>query len=156
MHILVGLHAVLGEIGALAFLWVFVDLLNPNETRIKRACRVALIGVILLFLAWFAGGYYYLTQYGSVVKPVIKAGPTPWAHDIFTETKEHIFLFIPFLAVLAYGLLERYRDAIHENRNIAVAIVILSGLIVAMAFAMAGMGFIISSGFRSALESKIL
>jgi hypothetical protein len=156
MHILIGLHAVFGEIGALAFLWVLVELLSPTESRVRRATTVALIGILFLVLAWVVGGYYYLTDYGALVKPVIKAGPLPWAHSVITETKEHVFLFLPFLSFAVWGALKRYGDEIVHNRKLSVAILILAGLIVLIAFSMAGMGFIISSGFRAALEIQTL
>jgi len=156
MHLLIGLHAGLGEVGALAFLWVLVELLSPNEARIKRAKIAALIGVVFLCLSWVSGGYYYLVHYGPSVKALIKAGPTPWAHSVVTETKEHIFLFLPFLAILAWGMLKHYGNSIIENRDARVAVVIIAGLVVAIAFSMAGMGYLISSGFRSALELKAL
>ena len=156
MHILIGLHAVLGEVGALAFLWVFVEMLNPNESRLRRARIAALLGVLFLIGAWFFGGFYYITEYGAAVKPIIKSGPIPWAHSVITETKEHVFLFLPFLAILALGLLNRYQAEIMQNRNFRIAVLLVSGLIVLMAFAMAGMGFIISSGFRAALEAKVI
>ena len=156
MHILVGLHAVLGEVGALAFLWVFVEMLSPNESRLNRARVVALLGVIFLLGAWFFGGFYYITEYGAAVKPIIKSGPVPWAHSVITETKEHVFLLLPFLAILTLGLLRRYKDEFIQKKNFRIAVLAISGLVVLVAFAMAGMGFLISSGFRAALESKII
>ncbi len=156
MHTLIGLHAVLGEVGALAFLWVLVELLNPNESRLRRARIAALLGILFLAGAWFFGGFYYVTEYGAAVKPIIKSGPIPWAHSIITETKEHVFLFLPFLAILTWGLLKRYQNEFIQKRNFRMAVLLISGLVVLLAFAMAGMGFLISSGFRAALESKII
>lgn len=155
MHTLIALHAVLGEFGALAFLWVFVELLNPSESRLQRARIAAFLGVIFLIASWFFGGFHYLTEYGAVVKPIIKAGPIPWAHSVITETKEHVFLFLPFLAILELGLLRRYKDEFMQNTNFKIAALLVALLIVLLAFAMAGMGFIISSGFRAALEVNI-
>lgn len=156
MHPLIGLHAALGEVGALLFLWVLIELLNPSESRLRRARLAAALGTLFLIGAWFVGGFYYVTEYGAIVKPVIKSGPLPWAHSVITETKEHVFLFLPFLAALTFGLLSRYKSEFTQNRNLRVAVVLLAGLIVLMAFTMAGMGFIISSGFRAALEAKML
>ena len=147
MHTLIALHAALGEAGALAFLWVLVELLN----RIA-----AFLGVLFLTASWVAGGFYYVTEYGAAVKPLIKSGPLPWAHSVITETKEHVFLFLPFLAILAWGLLTRFRDEFMQNRDLRIATILVAGLVVLMAFAMAGMGFIISSGFRAALEATAL
>lgn len=156
MHPLIGLHAVLGEVGALAFLWVLVEMINPSEARLRRAQLAALLGTLFLVGAWIAGGYYYVTEYGTLVKPVIKGGPLPWAHSVITETKEHVFLFLPFLAVFVWGFLKRYKDEFMQNADYRKAVLIVSGLIVLLAFAMAGMGFIISSGFRAALEAQVI
>jgi hypothetical protein len=155
-HLLIGLHAGLGELGALAFLWVLVELFNANSASIKRATRAALIGVVGLLLSWFVGGYYYLSHYQSDVKAVIKGGPQPWAHSIITETKEHVFFFLPFLGILVWGILKKYGDTLMQDRNTARSVMLLSGLIVLLAFSMAGMGYLISSGMRSALELKTL
>src|SRR3989338_11583700 len=105
MHILIGIHAVFGEAGALAFLWVLIELLNPSESRLRRARIAAALGTLLLSGAWFFGGFYYVTEYGVAVKPIIKSGPLPWTHDVITETKEHIFLFLPLLSALLCLLL---------------------------------------------------
>ncbi|OGG64359.1 hypothetical protein A3C94_00635 [Candidatus Kaiserbacteria bacterium RIFCSPHIGHO2_02_FULL_55_17] len=156
MHTLIALHAALGEAGALAFLWVLVELLNPSEARLRRARIAAFLGVLFLTASWVAGGFYYVTEYGAAVKPLIKSGPLPWAHSVITETKEHVFLFLPFLAILAWGLLTRFRDEFMQNRDLRIATILVAGLVVLMAFAMAGMGFIISSGFRAALEATAL
>lgn len=153
--ILIGIHAVLGELGALAFLWVLVELISPTEARVRRAKIVALAGVLLLCASWVAGGLNYLDLYQAAVKPVIKAGPLPWAHSVITETKEHVFLFIPFLAFAAWAMLTHYGSALAREKGARVAVVLLAALVVLMSFAMAGMGFLISSGYRSALEATV-
>src|SRR3989344_6181175 len=112
VHPLIGIHAFLGEAGIIAFLWVFIELLNPVSSGVKRAKLAALLGVIFLFLSWFTGGFYYVKYYGTNVKPIIKEGPQPWAHGIFMETKEHIFLFLPFLSLLTYSLIKKYEKQI--------------------------------------------
>ncbi|MFZ3031430.1 MAG: hypothetical protein WA082_00135 [Candidatus Moraniibacteriota bacterium] len=156
MHALIAAHAFLGEAGALAFLWVFIELLNASASGLKRARLAALLGLLFLVGSWIVGGTYYLTDYSAAVKPIIKAGPYPWAHAVITETKEHVFLFLPFLALLTWGLLTRYRDELLQNHAARKAVMAVALLIVLMAFAMAGMGFIISSGLRAALEAKAL
>ena len=149
---LIGLHAGLGELGAIAFLWVLIEMMSPTPERVKRAKIVALIGVIALFLSWFVGGYYYVNTYGSEVKPIIKGGPQPWSHLIFTETKEHVFLFLPFLGILNYAIIRKYEKELVKNKNISSSVRMISLLITILAFGMALMGYLISSGARSALE----
>lgn len=156
MHeLLIGSHAFLGELGALMFLWVLVELLNPTPDRLRRARFVSVLGTVFIIAAWIVGGYYYVKFYGSIVKPVIKAGPMPWAHSIAIETKEHVFLFLPFLSILATGLIYSLRERLMENRRMLIGVIALSGLIVLIAFAIAGLGVATSMGFRSALESTI-
>lgn len=148
--VLIGIHAAVGELASFAFLWVAVELLNPSAPRIKRAQLVALIGVILFFAAWIIGGYYYVEFYGVDVKPVIKASSLDWAHKIFTETKEHVFLFLPFMAIAVWGLLVKYGNSLIEQNKIRIWLIVLSALILSIGLAMAGMGYIISASFRAA------
>jgi len=155
VHPLIGAHAALGELAVFAFLWVFVELLNPTEQRIKRAKLAASLGVLFFFLSWFLGGYYYVEFYGSDVKPIIKEGPNPWAHGIFMETKEHVFLFLPFLSLAALGFIYKSGDNLIKKRNEKIAVLLLCSLIVLMGLSMAAMGYIISTGFRIALEAGL-
>lgn len=150
VHPLVGVHAVLGEIGIFAFMWVFVELLNPTTQRLKRARIVAMLGVTFFLLSWIAGGIYYTEFYGPVVKPIIKEGPQPWAHNVVMEAKEHIFLFLPFLAIVNYLLIKNLKTQDNKKRK---AILMLTALIIALGLLMALMGYLIATGLRSALEA---
>ena len=150
------LHAAVAEIGLFAFLWVLVELLNPTENRIRRAKIAALIGVVCLFTAWVVGGFYYVEVYGSQVKPLIKASDAKWVHSIVMEVKEHVFLFLPILATLVVALLFKYDKALIKSKDARVTIVLLAGLIFLLGFSIAGMGAIISSGYRFALEAGLV
>ena len=150
---LIAIHAFLGEAGILAFIWVFVELLNPSKERINRAKFAALLGTIFFLLSWLSGGYYYVQDYGINVKPVIKEGPQPWAHSIFMEIKEHIFIFLPFLAILTLSIIKKYDKELLKNKNARKAILSLCIIIIIMGALMAGMGYLISTGYRTALEA---
>lgn len=150
---IIGTHAFVGEAGFLLFLWVFVELVNPTPDRIRRAIFVTLLGTLAFFASWFIGGYYYVTFYGSGSKLLIKSGAIPWAHDIFTESKEHIFLFLPLLSVYAFALLKKYKDGILQKPEIKKALLLLVSVIILIGLAMAGMGYVISVGVRTALEA---
>ncbi len=151
---LIGVHAILGELGIAAFLWVFVEMLNPVPSRLKRAKLAALLGVVFFFASWIVGGYYYSTDYGSIVKPVIKAGPQPWVHAIFMEVKEHVFLFLPFISIFAYALLMRFESSLRGDADARArkAILAVSALILVIGVLMGVMGYLISNGYRAALE----
>ncbi|RMD45642.1 hypothetical protein D6829_01715 [Candidatus Pacearchaeota archaeon] len=151
---LVGLHAFLGEIGIVLFIWVFVEMLSPNKERAIRAKKVACWGLLMFVLSWIVGGIYYVNTYGPDIKPKIKAGPQKWAHGIFMETKEHIFLFLPFLAFVTFFMLNNFEKDLSKGKreDVRKGVLLLSGLIVALGFLIALMGYLISSGFRTALE----
>jgi len=153
---LIGMHAWLGEFAALMFVWAFIEMLSGADANVRRARRVTLLGIVLIFLAWLAGGFYYVEIYGDAVKPLIKEGPMPWAHKIVMETKEHVFIFLPFLGLLAYRLLPRPGDALAGDPVARTAAKFALGFLALMTGAMALFGFLVSSGFRAALEQMAL
>jgi len=153
VNVLTYIHATIGGVGLIAFLWVLIELLDPTETRIRRAKAAAVIGLSCLFISWVTGGYYYVNVYGSDIKPIIKAGDLKWVHSVVMETKEHVFLFLPLLAILTTSLIFRFGVELVGNRNINQFIILLSGLICLLGFLIAGMGEIISWGYLSVLES---
>jgi hypothetical protein len=147
------LHAGLGDLGALCFLWVVVELINAKEEGLKRARAVSLTGLILISASWIVGGYYYVTTYGKAVKPVIVGSAYAWAHGIIMEAKEHIFLFIPLMAaVVVIGLFmtRSFKDIASKGRT---RLGMLSALVFLTGFSMAMMGFLIAVGARAALAA---
>jgi len=152
---LIGLHAGFGEFAALMFFWAFIELVGGQASNIRRARLAVLLGTIFLISAWLAGGYYYVEIYGSEVKPFIKEGPLPWAHGVAMETKEHVFLFLPFLGVFAWGIMQRLGHVMDSDRRARAAALYATGAIVALSGLIALMGFLVSTGFRSALEAML-
>jgi hypothetical protein len=153
---LIGLHAWLGEFAALMFVWAFIELYSGTDSNIRRAKHAVLLGLVFLFAAWLAGGFYYVEFYGAAVKPLIKSGPFPWAHKVVMETKEHVFLFLPFLGLLAYGIIGRLGSRMADDRRARVAALYATGSVAVIAASMALFGFLVSSGFRAALEQIAL
>ena len=147
---LVVIHALTGVLSIFAFLLVFVELLSPSEKAIGRIKIFAIIGTILIFISWTVGGYYYVTYYGTDIKPAIKEGPNPWIHSVVMETKEHVFLFLPFLAILATGVILSYDAGLLENNKARSSVLALCVLIILIGLAVAGMGYMISAGARVA------
>ena len=80
--------------------------------------------------AWVLGGYWYVTYYAPE-KAIILKGPWPFAHNLFMETKEHLF-FIPlilalYLPIVARLDLSRNRSARLMTMAVA-ALVVVNGL----------------------------
>lgn len=144
--VLIGLHLGFAILGIDAFLWLlgkFKDNAGSRKSRIVTAA----IGVSAFALSWLAGGYYYVVYYGSLVKPIIKSGLAPWAHNIIMETKEHIFLFIIPLAVtvLFIAMLDKEEMERFKLRGLAIG---MSGAVALAALLIGAMGFIISAAAR--------
>lgn len=102
--------------------------------------------IILFFVSWATSAFYYVTYYGSVVKPKIMAGAYPWAHQIFMEAKEHIFILLPFLTIalwLVIRLLAKEQDEeLKKAGTILAFTILLLGVFIALS------GILISGAVR--------
>ena len=139
-HVLLGLAALLFY-GAM---WLGI---NKREPDVYRQRQWSLWGLLLLVLSWLTGGYYYVSYYGTAVKPIIQKGLAPWAHSVFMEAKEHVFLFLPFIAAVVAIMLMETPDleAGHAQRrwlSWLVGIILLLGTFVTLS------GLVISGAVR--------
>ena len=139
-------HAMIGLLFILANVWIFVDVLNANEASYKRVKQMSLAVAIFMWLAYLAGGYWYVAYYAAD-KALILKGPWPFAHNFFMETKEHILfmlvLLATFLPIVTWGNSLRTRS----TRSLALWVV---GLMVVIGIGMEGAGAIISMGAKVA------
>jgi len=150
--VLRGLHTASGELALLFIIWALVEVAwGPSGRAVLRAKIASLSGTILIFAHWLVSGIYYVAYYGPEVKPTIKAGAWPWAHAIFMESKEHIFLFLPFLAILLLFLVWKYGDKLKEERGLRFSIFAVGGVALLVFVLMIVSGFLISSGYRVAV-----
>ena len=149
-NVILLIHPAFGGLATLAALWVFVDTLNVREATQSRIKNVSLLCAVLMWLAYFFGGYWYLVFYGAD-KAIINAGPWKFGHGFFMETKEHIFLMLLLLAtylpIAATGKLSSSKAA----RKIVLWV---AGLIVPISLSMEGSGAIISIAVKVALLLK--
>lgn len=144
--VLIGLHLGFAIIGIDAFLWLLGKLRGDGGSQ-KSMIVTAAIGVLSFIASWLIGGYYYVVYYGALVKPAIKAGLAPWAHNIIMETKEHIFLFIIPLAMttLLITLLNKEDMLKFKLRGPAIW---LSIFVAGLGLLIGAMGFVISAAAR--------
>ena len=140
-------HATFGVSGCLAALWVFVDALQAVPANAGRIRAAALLAAVCIVAAWICGGYWYLHFY-PVEKALILAGPWPFAHNIFMETKEHLFLVTALLALL---LPMAVREPLHSNAAARKLALSVAGLVVVTGLAMEGAGAVIDHGVKVAL-----
>lgn len=144
---LVLLHSISGGLVALALVWVLLEVRYPADRSLTRV-RIASYFATLLVAAgcWLAGGYNYLTVYVSQVKPVILQGPYPWAHEIIMEAKEHVFVFLPIIALAVSITLSVFdKETFLSDANFRRALTTTAYLALLMVLLMFLMGAIISN-----------
>lgn len=144
------IHPFFGGLATLAALWVFVEALNAsaaNEGRIKNA---GLLTAACMWVTYVLGGYWYVVFYGAD-KAMIKEGPWAFAHGLFMESKEHIFLMLlvlsTFLAIAAYR-------GVATNAGRRLVTLTVAGLVVVTGLAVEGAGAIIAMGVKVSLLAK--
>jgi hypothetical protein len=149
-NVLLLIHPALGGLAMLAALWVFVDTLNVSEASLSRIKNISILCAVLMWLTYIIGGYWYVVYYAPD-KAIIKAGPWPFAHGFFMETKEHVFLMLLLLAtylpIAASGNLVASKAA----RKVVLWV---AGLIVPISLSMEGSGAIISIAVKIGLLLK--
>ncbi len=139
-------HPTFGVLGILAAVWVFVEALNASEANQKRIWYASLAVTASIAAAWILGGYWYVNYYYAE-KAVILKGPWPWAHNIFMETKEHLF-FIPL--ILAFYLPIVAAKKLAANRMARVMVMVVAMFVVLNGLAIEGAGAIINYGAKVA------
>ncbi|OGD90844.1 hypothetical protein A3D81_01755 [Candidatus Curtissbacteria bacterium RIFCSPHIGHO2_02_FULL_40_17] len=133
---------------ALIFYYAMIPNLIGKNPQLNFLKRLSLFGLVSLLVSWILAGYYYVTYYGQNVKPLIKSGQLPWAHSILMETKEHIFLFLPFLGLVLLASLLSIKSDITRDDNLRKALASLAFLIVALGTAVTIFGVVISGAAK--------
>lgn len=135
-HIIFGLA---GTVLAIALLIAFIK----SDTALRYLRGISLSLFLSFLFAWITGGYYYVLYYGQNVRPLVKAGQTPWAHSIFMETKEHIFLILPILSAVMMIIIwflgrEEIEKIKKDLRSAAILLTVLSVAIALMGATISG------------------
>jgi len=136
-------HAGIGVTCLLGAFWVLVE--SSRGEGFSSVGQGA--AWLCAFAAWGAllfGGFLYITAYPET-KPVILAGPWPWAHKIVMETKEHVFFGLLGCASLL-PFATRHSGGKRAAGRLAAVVVVLG-------LAMEGMGAVIALAARVALEA---
>jgi hypothetical protein len=140
-------HAGLGVTGCLAALWVFVEALNAQPGNAARMRTAALVTAVSMAGAWICGGYWYVHFY-PIEKPLILKGPWPFAHNLFMETKEHLFFIT---AILAFLLPVAARENVHSNAAARKLVLSVAALVAITGLAVEGAGAVIEHGAKVSL-----
>lgn len=138
-HVAIGIIA----LGALQLAFMQIIRRQPPWRIVVLACWTSLAS---LLLSWAFGAYYYVIHYGGAVKPRILEGPYPWAHKVIMEAKEHAFLLMPFLVMVALLAVYILRRA--ENPALKTATSVLLAVTLVLGALIAGAGVLISGAVR--------
>lgn len=149
-EVILMLHPTFGVLAVLASVWVFVEALNARETNQGRIRTASLVTTVLMWLTYVVAGYWYVVFYGAD-KALIKAGPWPFAHGFFMETKEHVFFMLLLLATFLPIVAYRNLVAEHGARKLTMWV---SGLVALIGLGLEGAGAIISMGAKVALLAQ--
>ncbi|MGH8354056.1 MAG: hypothetical protein ACRERY_11115 [Pseudomonas sp.] len=150
-EIILMLHPTFGVLALLSAVWIFVEVLNVSANNLARIRTAAVLLALLIWLAYLVGGYWYV-QYYAVDKAIIKAGPWPFAHSFFMETKEH--LFFSLLLIATYVPLVAWGTPLLTNRSARRLLLALAGLAVLLGLAMEGSGAIVGLGVKMGLLGR--
>jgi hypothetical protein len=140
-------HAAFGVTGCMAALWVFVETLNSRPENAARIKTAALATAVSIAAAWICGGYWYVHFYPPE-KTLILNGRWPFAHNLFMETKEHLFFIT---GVLAFLLPIATREKLYANAAARRLVLTVATLIVVTGLAVEGAGAVINHGVKVAL-----
>lgn len=138
-------HVMFGLVGVLAATWALVELLNANKRNHRRVFIAGLATVVFIWLSFISGGYWYVSFY-SADKTVVLAGSRPWAHSVFMEAKEHLFLTLLLLATYLPVVVRG--QTITGDKSLRMLAIATAGLIVLLGLAMEHSGLIVSLAVR--------
>ncbi len=117
---LIPIHVATGVIGSFLPIYIFLESLKHiDKINIKKVRQNALISFIFILISWVVAGIYYVQVYGPIVRgPILDNKPI--VHFVFMESKEHLFLIIPFLSLLVlllswFKLTDEYKKILRTS-----------------------------------------
>lgn len=140
-------HVFFGFVGVAASFTVTM-LLIKNEFPLPKVKKMTLWAFLSYTISWIVGGWYYWKYYGANVKPVIMNGDYTWAHAVFMEAKEHIFLFLPFATLVLALILHFVPEKVSSDSAFKSRVLFLSLVITTLAVIITLSGILITGGAR--------
>jgi len=140
-------HIISGILGIIVFYIVLMHL-TKKKSNLNFLKISSFLGFVSFLISWISAGYYYVGYYGKNVKPVIINSNYSWAHGVFMETKEHIFLFLPFLSIIIFLVFYFQGNEIMADEKYKKPLVFLTGLVVVLGTIITLSGVIISGAVR--------
>lgn len=149
-EVILMLHATFGVLGMVAAVWLFVEVLNASTKNRGRVRGAGLVQAAFVWLAYLFGGYWYV-QFYAADKAVIKAGPWPYAHGFFMETKEHAFFILLLIATYIPIAAYAHGSSLARDAGTRRLLLTLAGLAALLGIVMEGAGAIVGLGVKLGL-----
>lgn len=146
-------HPTLGVLGIIAAAWVIAETLNASDANQGRIKRASVLVAVLMGLTWVSAGFFYVLYYPAD-KAIILAGPWPFAHNFFMESKEHAF-FITLVLAFFLPIAARGKDLV-TNRQTRAIVISTAALIVLSGLALEGAGAIMALAVKVGLLQGII
>lgn len=140
-------HIILGLIGVIGAFALLIGLLH-RLPKIRSLKNWSLVTLFSFVASWISGAYYYVLYYGKAVKPIIVSSAYPWAHQVIMEAKEHIFLFIPFVALVIVAGIYFAPEDIGSDKPIKKSLAWLAAFVFILSALIALAGVAISGAAR--------
>jgi len=122
------IHGLLGTGFLMAFAGALVELVELGARGVKRLKIYTTVMAAILMTKIILGDFIY-TFYRAPTpdspRSLIKAGTTPWVHNIGMELKEHIAHYVPVLLVIVTFIVFYYNDALIKDRRLRAIIAVL-------------------------------
>ncbi len=150
-HLPVLLHVLWGVVALIAAVSVFVDVIGGDRKGLRRARRMSVLVAIMLWLALFSGGFSYLEIY-PLDKPLVKAGPLPWAHGFAMELKEHLFFSLLMLGTLLPITLRMPNLEVDRSGRRLVGWI--AALVILLTLKMEGLGALVALGIKLGILAR--
>lgn len=153
-EIIMLMHATTGSGAILASVWLLVELFHAKDSNVQRIKLASVITNIFVWLSYVLGGWYYVYEYSTVDKYIIKGSTDlgftgslwKFAHGFFTESKEHFFLLGVVIAL--YVLILAYRTSFVTDKKSRQLMIVLVAILVIGGLTLEGFGAIMAMGVR--------
>ena len=144
-------HVVFGVWGLFVSLWLIAEVVNVSEANLARIKTASWIQAVFEWLSFLLGGWWYYTYYAAE-KAIILKGPFPQGHEVFMETKEHVFLLLlllsTFIPIIAH------QNNLLANSAARKLIIVSASMVIILGFVMEGSGSFIIQAVKMGLGGK--
>jgi hypothetical protein len=137
-ELIASVHGFIGTVFLMAFAGAFAELIELTHAGVRRIKWGVGIMTGAMFLLVTSGLWTYIFYRAPVPdspRSILKAGDTPWVHEILFELKEHVGVFpLPIMLIALYIVLVHDKELrLNKKFKWAVAALLVMSLVVTLA-----------------------